>query len=278
MPLVLSDYAATKPSLPGEISWGNVAFFYKQGKSMSTLSKVMTGAFVAALCVPVPQAQAGLVDRGGGMLYDTVLNVTWLQDANYAKTSGYHADGRMNWTQANTWANNLNYGGYSSGWRLARNTPVNGTQSGWNYANSNDGTTDRGYNITSTFSELSYMYYVNLGFKGEYSSSGAYQPDFGSNGNGAGGTRDVGLVRNLPSAIYWSGTAYAPSPADAAWSFDNQFGFQNLSCQCNWFNAWAVRDGDVAVVPVPGSVALLAGGLALLGVVTRRRERSAVAK
>ena len=56
---------------------------------MSTLSNVLTGAFVAALCLPVPQAQAALVDRGGGMLYDTVLNITWLQDANYAKTSNY---------------------------------------------------------------------------------------------------------------------------------------------------------------------------------------------
>jgi len=53
---------------------------------MSTLCKVMTGAFVAALCVPVPQAQALLVDRGSGMLYDTVLNVTWLQDANQGST------------------------------------------------------------------------------------------------------------------------------------------------------------------------------------------------
>ncbi len=184
---------------------------------MSTLCKVVTGAFVAALCVPVPQAQAGLVDRGSGMLYDTVLNVTWLQDANYAKTSGYNADGRMTWSEANTWANNLNYGGYSSGWRLARNTPVDGTPSGWNYSFSFNGSTDVGYNITSTFSELSYMYYVNLGLKGYYSASGAVQPDFGVNGNGTyGGQKDVGLVKNLQSGVYWSGTAYAPSPADYA--------------------------------------------------------------
>jgi len=37
---------------------------------MSTLSKVLTGAFVAVLFLPVPQAQAALVDRGDGMLYD----------------------------------------------------------------------------------------------------------------------------------------------------------------------------------------------------------------
>jgi hypothetical protein len=242
---------------------------------MSTLSKVMAGAFVAALCVPVPQAQAGLVDRGGGMLYDTVLNVTWLQDANYAKTSGYDADGRMTWTQANTWANNLNYGGYSSGWRLARNTPVNGTQSGWNYNYSFNGTTDAGYNITSTFSELSYMYYANLGLKGIVNPNGGYQPDFGVFGNGtSGGQNDVGLVRNLQSDVYWSGTAYAPSPADGAWGFGADSGFQGYDLQGSEYFAWAVRDGnvEVAAVPVPGSVALLAGGLALLGVVTRRRK------
>ena len=243
---------------------------------MSTLCKVLTGVFVAALCVPVPQAQALLVDRGSGMLYDTVLNVTWLQDANYAKTSGYDADGQMSWTQANTWANNLNYGGYSSGWRLARNTPVNGTPSGWNYTYSNAGTTDVGYNITSTFSELSYMYYVNLGLKGYYAASGAYQPDFGVFGNGTtGGQKDVGLVKNLQSFVYWSGTAYAPSPADFAWYFNTDYGRQDYYDQGNGFFAWAVRPGDVTVaaVPVPGSVALLAGGLALLGVVTRRRGR-----
>ena len=156
---------------------------------MSTLSKVMTGAFVAALCVPVPQAQAALVDRGGGMLYDTVLNVTWLQDANYAKTSNYDADGRMTWTQANTWANNLNYGGYSSGWRLARNTPVNGTQSGWNYTYSTNGSTDYGFNITSTFSELSYMYYVNLGLKGLINPDGSVRSDYGPGGHPNSPTR-----------------------------------------------------------------------------------------
>jgi hypothetical protein len=250
---------------------------------MSTLSKVLTGAFVAVLSLPVPQAQAALVDRGGGMLYDTVLKVTWLQDANYAKTSGYcgvlgncdFTDGGMTWTQANTWANGLAHGGYGD-WRLARNSPVNGTTLAWNYNNSADGTTDVGYNITSPFSELSYMYYVNLGLKGAFSTSGDPQPGWGIFGNGtSGGQNDVGLVRNLQSDVYWSGTADVFFPAEYAWSFETRFGAQYSESQSNGFFAWAVRDGDVevAAVPVPGSVALLAGGLALLGVVTRRRGR-----
>lgn len=32
-------------------------------------------------------AQAALHDRGGGLIYDDAQNITWLQDANYAKTS-----------------------------------------------------------------------------------------------------------------------------------------------------------------------------------------------
>jgi hypothetical protein len=36
-------------------------------------------------------AQAGLIDRGNGMVYDNWLDITWLTDANYAKTSGHHA-------------------------------------------------------------------------------------------------------------------------------------------------------------------------------------------
>ena len=62
------------------------------------------------LCVsPV---HAALIVRSGGFVYDDVLDITWLQDANYAMTSGYDADGTMTWDDAFTWAANLNYGGY----------------------------------------------------------------------------------------------------------------------------------------------------------------------
>jgi hypothetical protein len=239
----------------------------------------------AALWLPTLSAHAVLVYRDGGMLYDTVLNITWLQDANFARTSGYcvvpgncfSADGKMRWTQANTWANNLNYGGYSSGWRLARNSPVDGTASGWNFSISNDGSTDIGLNITSPFSELSYMYYVNLGLKGYQDADGTLRSDFGIFGDGFSGSRlqaDVGLVKNLQSNYYWSGTAITNN---MAWFFQPIYGFQGqgdlfANFYLGW--GWAVRDGDVTAIPVPGSVALVAGGLALLGVVTRRRGRS----
>jgi hypothetical protein len=44
-------------------------------------------------------ANAALHDRGNGMIYDSDQDITWLQDANYAMTSGHDDDGRLNWTQ-----------------------------------------------------------------------------------------------------------------------------------------------------------------------------------
>ncbi len=43
--------------------------------------------------------------------YDTVLDITWLADANYAQTSGYDADGMMDYRLASL--------GFSN-WRLPR--------------------------------------------------------------------------------------------------------------------------------------------------------------
>jgi hypothetical protein len=68
---------------------------------------ITTGLIAASLISGA--AQAALIDRGGGLIYDTDLNVTWLQDANYAQTSGYDADGAMTLDEATTWAANLSY-------------------------------------------------------------------------------------------------------------------------------------------------------------------------
>lgn len=70
-----------------------------------------------ASCFLVVPGNAALIDRGTGMIYDTALGITWLQDANYAQTSGYDVDGKMTWYEANAWAEQLVYGGYFD-WRL----------------------------------------------------------------------------------------------------------------------------------------------------------------
>ena len=223
-------------------------------------------------------AQATLFDRGGGLLYDDVLKVSWLQDANYARTSGYDDDGLMNWADANAWATNLVYhdsvrGVDWSDWRLARNSPVG---SNWNYGYSADGSTDYGYNITSLNSELAYMYHVNLGLKSYFSPVGTYQPDFGIFTNGTeGGQTDVAGVKNLRSAAYWSATVYAPNLSRDAWMFDAAKGAQANNLKSGMSYAWTVRDGDVAAVPEPESYALFLAGLAVMGGALRRRVRRA---
>ncbi len=221
-------------------------------------------------------AQAELQDRGGGLLYDDVLKITWLQDANYAKSSGYDSDGLMNWADANSWAANLVYHDSARGidwsdWRLPKNSPV-GTA--WTFGAALDGSSDVGYNITSPNAELAYMYHVALGLKNYYSPAGIFQPDFGIFGNGTtSGEVDVGPVKNLQSYAYWYRTAALPPPPDAAWDFNFMHGGQVTGNQALEMYAWAVRDGDVAAVPEPEFYALFLTGLGLLGVATRRKAK-----
>lgn len=211
----------------------------------------------AAIGLAAAPAEATLFDRGGGLIYDNDLNITWLQDANYPRTSGYAADiyGRMTWSDAVTWADTLVYGGYSD-WRLPTIVPQN-INVGY------DGTTGRGYNIT-TGSEMGHLYYTELGNLGYFDESGTYQPGWG-------------LVNTAPfdnmwhEHRYWSGTEYA-SNTDLAWAFDFGHGSQSDSYKYNTHFALAVRDGDVfaASVPEPGTMMLMGSGL--VGLIAARKR------
>ncbi len=75
---------------------------------MKVIHTILIGACALTLAAS-SSANAALVDRGGGLIYDTILNVTLLQDANYAMTSGASTDGRMTWSEAVAWAANFSY-------------------------------------------------------------------------------------------------------------------------------------------------------------------------
>ncbi len=234
---------------------------------------------VAALVtVALPQAQAagvsgqgtwgatlqgrdldGNAANGYEAYYDTVLNITWLADANYAKTSGYDADGKLNWDAAKAWAAGLNINGVT-GWRLPNIKPVAG---GFHYVRSDDGSTDIGYNITSTHSELAHLYYVTLGNKGYVDTTGALQAGYGLS--------NTGPFSNVQASAYWSSEYYGPGTYEV-WSFLTDRGYQYSSNMYNSYYAWAVRSGDVAAaVPESQSYALALAGLAVAVAVRRRR-------
>ncbi len=183
----------------------------------------------------------------------------------------------MFWSTAITWAASLVYGGYSD-WRLATNTPINGSSFNINVAV--DGSTDMGHNISSQHSELAYMYHVNLGLKDYVDITGAVQSNFGVFGNGiTGGQNNVGLVNNLQGYMYWSSNDFALDPQlgmnDFAWAFNTNLGNQNGYFKYHPLYAWAVRSGDVAAVPVPAAAWLFGSGL--IGLLSFNRSKNKTA-
>ncbi|MBL7031796.1 MAG: hypothetical protein ISR97_01285, partial [Nitrospira sp.] len=55
-------------------------------------------------------ARAELLDRGSGLIYDDILNITWLEHANYSGET-------KAWNDAMNWADSLVFQGYTD-WRL----------------------------------------------------------------------------------------------------------------------------------------------------------------
>jgi hypothetical protein len=214
---------------------------------MKSLSRL---ALAAALSVATLSAQAALVARPGGMVYDTVQNITWLQNWN--------TNGLMNWTTANNWANDLVYGGFSD-WRL----PTTNTTASSNCdRNFNPGGVFPlqyfGFNCTG--SEMGHMFYNEFGATANQSILS------GSN------TANLALFTNVQSFVYWSGTEYGPNPG-LALGFVTVDGGQNYVDKSNAFYAVAVRPGDVATpVPEPQTLALVLLALGATMVVRRRRS------
>lgn len=188
----------------------------------------------------IATANANLEARPGGMVYDDVLNITWLADANYAQTSGYDSDGRMNFSEANTWAAGLSYGGYDD-WRLP--TALNQDGSG----------PCSGLNCTS--SEMGHMFY-NIRESWIYTGT------------------NLTLFTHLQFGGYWFGTVDALNPS-RAFVFGTPDNFlQYISSQENEFYAWAVRDGDVAAISEPETYAMLLAGLLAMFGFGRLRQKS----
>lgn len=197
--------------------------------------------------------------------YDSSLNITWLADANFAMTSGYDADGKLLWSDAMSWAANLNpYGSGITGWRLPNWVNIGSAGCTGTYPNG----TDCYYNVDPTSSEMAHMYYTTLGDLAYFSPSGAApQPGWG--------LVNTGPFTNIRrDAAYWTNETYYFDYPNRAYTFWFDDGYLVGGSKTIARYAWAVHDGDIAAqtVPVPAAAWLLGGGLVgLIGVLRRRR-------
>jgi len=200
-------------------------------------SRLLGAVCAFTLVVLTNPAQAALIDRGGGFIYDSTQDITWTQNANI--------NGLNTWATQVAWADGLS--SFDSvrnvtwdDWRLPTtgqpDPSCSAQASGYDY----------GQNCTG--SEMGHLFNVD----GISASS-------------------PGLFTNVQSYYYWSATEAAPFPGYAS-NFSFGIGEQNAAPESTAYYAWAVRDGDVGVVPVPAAVWLFGSGL--LGLVGMARRKA----
>jgi hypothetical protein len=195
--------------------------------------------------------------------YDTVLDISWMADANYAGTNGVNLNRRgagILYTDTwNTYLAGLDFHG-TTGWRLTtggqEDHPSCGRSGG--YVASGIGCS---FATTPGDSELAHLYYVTLG-----NSTGSL--------TNTGNFLNIVTSGSIRMGSNYGGQYKNPAHGDLPMSFNFGVGHKNIYREDDGYYGWAVRDGDVAPVPEPETWALMLAGLAGLGAWARRSQRS----
>lgn len=211
-------------------------------RSGEALKRWATALLVAGLSL-AGSASAMLLSRGIDLVYDDVLDITWTRNANLPGSSG------LTWAEANAWAADLVFAGFDD-WRLpyvsvsAGAGPLIG---GFVFCNS-------ATELQCRDDEMGYMFYYNLDGTSNISETGDQ--------TAVGGEQ---LTDIQPA--YWSGTREV---MPVALDYDFALGLPGAFDEGLPRSAWAVRAGDVAVVPEPASALLI--GAVMLGLGWSRRS------
>jgi hypothetical protein len=230
--------------------------------SPSPFSRSQKALYGAALVLFAASANAALQGRNLDAnaatfeaYYDTVLDITWLADADIANTRGEANEGRKSWLDAMTYVAALDVNGIT-GWRLPSVLPRDGSAV-YDFTFTNTGSSDRGYANTGvgwgTTSELGHMFYVTLA-------------------NSAFSLTNSAPFSNLAANDYWTNQPLGRIITQAFF-FNTGIGLQDTASLAFTYKSWAVRDGDIsAPIPEPETYALMLLGLAATAVVARRRR------
>lgn len=182
-----------------------------------------------------------IITANNGVVYDTPNAIDGRDGIYNLSVSNFDtATGQMNWFAAQAWVNSLDYGGYNDWYLPITNPTING------YGNYG--------------SDFQHLYYSELG-KTAYALG---RENWGIFSNGFAGllqTSNVGPFNNVVAGTYWSSTEVGSYPYQA-WNFTIGLGHQGYSGtnKNSRFYAWAVRNGDVASVPIlPSSIFMFSG-------------------
>jgi hypothetical protein len=197
-------------------------------------------------------SEAALIDRGSGLIYCDVLDVTFLQYASPSNLPPLVGPAQLSWDKAINWVENFTY--YDSvrdiiwrDWRLPS-------------AMNKDGTgPDTGYVRNS---ELGHLFYSELN-----NPEGGYIEHLYINWGPF-------IYPHSPnSAGYWLETEYLDDLSQA-WTFSFSDGGQKYLSKDATLRLWAVRDGDVSnPIPLPSTILLLGPALTVLSAYEWRNQR-----
>ena len=210
----------------------------KNMKGLDAHVKRVTVALTVAALVQAGSALAALELRDiNGNATAIAVDAEFAYDTALGATWYLTANNTgLNWNEAKNWAAGLTVGIFS-GWSLPATDPGCGGAP------------------QCTGSQVEQLYYWTLG-------------------NAFGGLlSNTGPFKNLLSYTYWLSTAAMDDFGDPsyAWAFSTRDGLSGILRKDFLLYALAIRPGDVAAVPEPGTVALLLSGLA--GVMAMRRRQ-----